>query len=262
MPPYVSPNSRTNQAASFAIPLAGEARPRARRTGRSRPPGAEMAAPRLRRPLPALKMAAALPRKRRPGEGEGGRASHSPRRPCGEPGRARRRGGAGSRRHRSPHGASAAGSRRCLSGLGGPCGGGAARPAAAAARPGPGAPCSARTPRRPRRGRRAKAGRSRRRRGRAAGAAPRAGSTGGRAGPGAAGPPLPAELGAGPVSSAGAARAGRAVGCRSGCFLRCLSAVAVEQAAALRPSVCFCVSARPRGQAAGTRPSVIIFGGF
>lgn len=260
MPPYVSPNSRTNQAASFAIPLAGEARPRARRTGRSRPPGAEMAAPRLRRPLPALKMAAALPRKRRPGEGEGGRASHSPRRPCGEPGRARRRGGAGSRRHRSPHGASAAGSRRCLSGLGGPCGGGAARPAAA--RPGPGAPCSARTPRRPRRGRRAKAGRSRRRRGRAAGAAPRAGSTGGRAGPGAAGPPLPAELGAGPVSSAGAARAGRAVGCRSGCFLRCLSAVAVEQAAALRPSVCFCVSARPRGQAAGTRPSVIIFGGF
>lgn len=138
--------------------------------------------------------------------------------------------------------------------------GGAARPAAA--RPGPGAPCSARTPRRPRRGRRAKAGRSRRRRGRAAGAAPRAGSTGGRAGPGAAGPPLPAELGAGPVSSAGAARAGRAVGCRSGCFLRCLSAVAVEQAAALRPSVCFCVSARPRGQAAGTRPSVIIFGGF
>lgn len=124
MPPYVSPNSRTNKAASFAIPLAGEARPRARRTGRSRPPGAEMAAPRLRRPLPALKMAAALPRKRRPGEGEGGRASHSPRRPCGEPGRARRRGGAGSRRHRSPHGASAAGSRRCLSGLGGPCGGG------------------------------------------------------------------------------------------------------------------------------------------
>lgn len=74
---------------------------------------------------------------------------------CGEPSPAGR-GGAGSRRHRSPHGAGAPGPRRGLSG--GRRAAGAGSLPGQAARPGPGAPlrgrgaaapCSARTPQRP-----------------------------------------------------------------------------------------------------------------